>query len=235
MRGNGAAPALAPALLSCEWMSYHRCFAAPGLLALLLVASLSAAGPIAISRADGRSTPPAAVSVPRHAHRARAHRRSAGGSHPLLHQRQLRARWQRDHLPHGEETRSTAVKWEGSALLINTLVSGSRDYTIMDRWKLSADHSTLTITRHVIRGTQQSEGTLIYRAEGSQHRRQLHAYRARADGAQAPLFAGADRPLALRQTSRFPPARTSRSRCVTRWTRNTRRKAIAFTWKPSIR
>ena len=41
----GAAPALAPALLSCEWMSYHGCFAAPGLLALLLVAPLSAADP----------------------------------------------------------------------------------------------------------------------------------------------------------------------------------------------
>jgi len=65
----------------------------------------------------------------------------------------------------GEETRSTAVKWEGSALLINTLVSGPRDYTIMDRWKLSSDHATLTITRQVIRGTQEVEGTLVYRAE----------------------------------------------------------------------
>ena len=65
----------------------------------------------------------------------------------------------------GEETRSTAVKWEGAALLINTLVSGPRDYTIMDRWKLSADRTTLTVTRQVIRGTQEVEGTLVYRAE----------------------------------------------------------------------
>jgi type IV secretion system protein VirB10 len=63
------------------------------------------------------------------------------------------------------ERRSTAVKWEGSALLINTLVSGPEDYTIMDRWRLSADHATLTITRQVVRGTRETEGTLVYRAE----------------------------------------------------------------------
>src|SRR5688572_24062252 len=38
----------------------------------------------------------------------------------------------------GSETRSSAVKWEGAALLINTLVSGPRPYVIMDRWRLSA-------------------------------------------------------------------------------------------------
>src|SRR5438874_2309480 len=42
----------------------------------------------------------------------------------------------------GDTTRSSAVKWEGAALLINTLVSGPRDYTVMDRWKLSPDHAT---------------------------------------------------------------------------------------------
>ena len=30
-------------------------------------------------------------------------------------------------------TYSSAVKWEGNALLINTLVSGPRDYAVMDR------------------------------------------------------------------------------------------------------
>ncbi|MCU1236471.1 MAG: hypothetical protein JWP63_4438, partial [Candidatus Solibacter sp.] len=66
----------------------------------------------------------------------------------------------------GSESHSSAVKWEGAALLINTLVSGAQDYTVMDRWRLSDNHMTLTVTRQVIRGTQQSEGTLVYRAEG---------------------------------------------------------------------
>jgi hypothetical protein len=36
----------------------------------------------------------------------------------------------------------------------------------MDRWRLSPEHKTLTITRQVIRGTQQTEGVLVYRGEG---------------------------------------------------------------------
>src|SRR4051812_41675389 len=66
----------------------------------------------------------------------------------------------------GEFTHSSAVKWEGAALLINTLVSGPRNYTIMDRWRLSRDRATLTITRQVLAGMMQSEGTLVYRGEG---------------------------------------------------------------------
>ena len=66
----------------------------------------------------------------------------------------------------GSETRSSAVKWEGAALLINTLVSGSKNYTIMDRWRLSADRSTLVVTRHVIRGLQETEGVMLYRRPG---------------------------------------------------------------------
>ena len=66
----------------------------------------------------------------------------------------------------GDSTHNSAVKWEGSALLINTLVSGPHNYTVMDRWKLSPDHATLTITRQVIQGMQQSEGVLVYRGEG---------------------------------------------------------------------
>jgi type IV secretion system protein VirB10 len=66
----------------------------------------------------------------------------------------------------GETTHNSAVKWEGAALLINTLVSGPRNYTVMDRWKLSPDRKTLTITRQVIQGMQQSEGVLVYRGEG---------------------------------------------------------------------
>lgn len=66
----------------------------------------------------------------------------------------------------GDTTQSSAVKWEGAALLINTLVSGPRDYTVMDRWRLSTDRGTLTITRQVIERTAQSEGVLVYRGEG---------------------------------------------------------------------
>jgi hypothetical protein len=58
---------------------------------------------------------------------------------------------------------SSATKWEGSALLINTLVMGPRDYTIMDRWRLSSDHRSLSVTRQVVRGSEQVEGTLVYR------------------------------------------------------------------------
>jgi type IV secretion system protein VirB10 len=68
----------------------------------------------------------------------------------------------------GDTTKSSAVKWEGAALLINTLVSGAREYTVMDRWRLSPDHATLTITRQVIERTAESEGVLVYRADGWQ-------------------------------------------------------------------
>lgn len=66
----------------------------------------------------------------------------------------------------GDTSHRTAVKWEGAALLINTLVAGPSEYTVMDRWRLSQDHATLTITRQVIRGTEQTEGVLVYRGEG---------------------------------------------------------------------
>src|SRR5262249_43176191 len=67
----------------------------------------------------------------------------------------------------GVEKWSSASKWEGSALLINTLVTGPRDYTIMDRWELSRDHALLTISRQVMHGTAQSEGRLVYRRQGA--------------------------------------------------------------------
>src|SRR5687768_7363894 len=42
--------------------------------------------------------------------------------------------------PLGEATGKSMAKWEGSALLINTIVnSPPRSYTQMDRWKLSRD------------------------------------------------------------------------------------------------
>jgi hypothetical protein len=66
----------------------------------------------------------------------------------------------------GSETRSSAIKWEGSALLINTLVSGPRNYVIMDRWRLSADRGSLIVTRHIMQQQHETEGLLVYRREG---------------------------------------------------------------------
>src|SRR5713101_347778 len=67
----------------------------------------------------------------------------------------------------GSDTWNSASKWEGAALLINTLVTGARDYTIMDRWRLSRDHETLTITRQLMRSREQFEGQLVYRHPGA--------------------------------------------------------------------
>lgn len=63
----------------------------------------------------------------------------------------------------GAESRNSIAKWEGAALLINTLVSGPQNYTVMDRWRLSRDHSMLTIVRQIVRRNQQVEGMLVYR------------------------------------------------------------------------
>lgn len=63
---------------------------------------------------------------------------------------------------------SIETKWEGSALLINALVSGPSSYTVMDRWKLGRDHATLTIQRVVQRGASESESKLVYAREGGE-------------------------------------------------------------------
>ena len=67
----------------------------------------------------------------------------------------------------GEESWNSVTKWEGAALLVNTLVSGPRDYTVMDRWMLSRDRSTLTITRQIVRARGEVEGRMVFRREGS--------------------------------------------------------------------
>src|ERR1039458_4808080 len=68
----------------------------------------------------------------------------------------------------GEESRSSVIKWEGAALLVNTQVSGPRHYTVMDRWEISRSHNTLTITRQVVRANDgEAEGTLVFRREGA--------------------------------------------------------------------
>ena len=65
----------------------------------------------------------------------------------------------------GEESRSSQVKWEGRALLVNTIVSGPHNYSINDRWTLSADRVVLTIGRQTVQGSSESEGVLRYRRE----------------------------------------------------------------------
>jgi hypothetical protein len=71
----------------------------------------------------------------------------------------------------GSETkwsgRNSIAKWEGAALLVNTLVSEPRQYTVMDRWRLSQNRALLTITRQVVRAGRQSEGRLVYRRAGA--------------------------------------------------------------------
>jgi type IV secretion system protein VirB10 len=67
----------------------------------------------------------------------------------------------------GGETWNNAVKWEGAALLINTLVSGPENYTVMDRWELSRNGAQLKVTRQVARGGGVSEAQFYYRRQGA--------------------------------------------------------------------
>jgi hypothetical protein len=63
----------------------------------------------------------------------------------------------------GPERMSSMTKWEGSALLINTIVTGPQNYAVMDRWKVSPDRNVLTIRRQIQRGVAESEAVLVYR------------------------------------------------------------------------
>ena len=67
----------------------------------------------------------------------------------------------------GDESRNSKVKWEGAALLINTIVSGPSDYSMLDRWTISPDHSLLTISRETMRNGAETESTFVYRREGT--------------------------------------------------------------------
>jgi hypothetical protein len=59
-------------------------------------------------------------------------------------------------------SRSTQIKWEGAAMLANSLVSGPSNYTIMERWTRSADGATLRIRRTIVTSKGETESTLIY-------------------------------------------------------------------------
>ncbi len=67
----------------------------------------------------------------------------------------------------GDSDFSTTTKWEGAALLVNTIVSGPQNYTVMERWTRSRDGNTLTIRRTVVRVRNESESTLVYNRAGS--------------------------------------------------------------------
>ena len=67
----------------------------------------------------------------------------------------------------GAESWNSKVKWEGAALLINTIVNGPPDYTVSDRWELSNDRNTLTIARELVSLKGEQDGTLVYRREGT--------------------------------------------------------------------
>lgn len=62
----------------------------------------------------------------------------------------------------GGSTMKTLTKWEGSALLVNTIVSGPENYTIMERWNPSRSGSTLTIRRTIVRRSGEIESLLVY-------------------------------------------------------------------------
>jgi hypothetical protein len=67
----------------------------------------------------------------------------------------------------GESDFSTTAKWEGAALLVNTIVSGPQNYTVMERWTRSRDGNTLTIRRTIVRLRNEIESTLVYNRAGS--------------------------------------------------------------------
>jgi type IV secretion system protein VirB10 len=64
--------------------------------------------------------------------------------------------------PVGDYTWNSATKWEGAALLVNTIVTGPAEYTQDDRWSRSADGHRLTIERTIrVRGAE-AESVLVY-------------------------------------------------------------------------
>ena len=58
---------------------------------------------------------------------------------------------------------STQTKWEGAALLSNTIVNGDgKNHTLMERWKLSANGDRLTIRRTLVDSHGETDATLVY-------------------------------------------------------------------------
>jgi type IV secretion system protein VirB10 len=66
----------------------------------------------------------------------------------------------------GQTELRSVTKWEGNVLLVNTLANSTPPYTLMDRWKLSRDHRTLSIRRQYLTATGELESTLVYERAG---------------------------------------------------------------------
>ena len=62
----------------------------------------------------------------------------------------------------GDLLKNTKTKWEGAALLVNTIVSGPENFSIAERWERSNDGNTLTIERNLVRATGETEYVLVY-------------------------------------------------------------------------
>jgi hypothetical protein len=62
---------------------------------------------------------------------------------------------------------STQTKWEGSALLLNSLATTGRQFSLNERWRMSRDGTTLTIRRVYQQGVGEAESTLVYLREGA--------------------------------------------------------------------
>jgi type IV secretion system protein VirB10 len=74
------------------------------------------------------------------------------------------------------------AKWEGAALLINTMVSGPQNYVVDERWRLSRDHNVLTIKRQIRKGGGEVEVVLVYRNQRANQSGEEHlAYAPRKD------------------------------------------------------
>jgi hypothetical protein len=140
-------------------------------LPLLLFVPLSAADPdysgiwkLNAERSDLRSTNEPAAEILRIEHRgARIHCTAlpADGGAPVSWDYSTEQKDARYRI--GDTSRNSHLKWEGNALLVNTLVNGrDRSYTVMDRWKMSKDGKTLTIRRQVESLHGESETLLIY-------------------------------------------------------------------------
>ena len=67
----------------------------------------------------------------------------------------------------GASTVSSKTKWEGRALLVSGIVSGTENYSVSERWTMSSDGSTLRIRRQFAGPRGESESTLVYRREGT--------------------------------------------------------------------
>lgn len=58
---------------------------------------------------------------------------------------------------------SSRTKWEGSALLLNSLSTTGRQFTLADRWRMVRGGNALTIRRQYLYGATELESTLHYR------------------------------------------------------------------------